>query len=305
MQEKGIMFDLKKLLLILSLVLVSVFSFADSSNPHELVLKSLIVMGEKHQLHAQPLEVRIIFFAQYFLGQRSPYIANPLGEGPQGEFDQAPLYRFDGFDCTTFVETILALSLSRSVEEFDRNLKQIRYKDGLVGYQTRNHFPSIDWIPNNSAQGFVKDITAEIDPVNFKTSRTWIQKDEWVRMKGVDFAQMSFEFSKQWAEINYLPKEQILSQSEVFDRIPEVAIFHIVRPQWNLQKAIGTHLDVSHMGFLIRERGEFILLHASNGVRDGGGDYKGVKRESLRDYIERVMMKSPTMAGINLLKIFN
>lgn len=249
------------------------------------------------------VHARVEYFAQVFLAQKSPYIVAPLGEGPTGEFEKGPLYRFDGFDCTTFVETVLALARAESSSEFLSTLNQIRYREGRVAYENRNHFPSIDWIPNNSKAGFVKDITGRIAGTHTKWSQTWIEKDEWLRMKGVDFQKLSSQFKKELGRLPYIAKEDLIQDPQLENQIPSGVIFHVVRPNWDLKKAIGTQLDVSHEGFLIREQGVLYMVHASNGLRDGGEDYKGVKKEALRDYILRVMMKSPSMAGLNILKI--
>ena len=76
---------------------------------------------------------------QSFLGAR--YISSPLGEGVTPDDD--PLIRYDAFDCTTFVETVLADS---DVEK----LTKIRYKDGKADFIKRNHFIETDWLKNNS-----------------------------------------------------------------------------------------------------------------------------------------------------------
>ena len=77
-----------------------------------------------------PIAERIDFLTQLFLGK--PYILGAQGEGKQGEFDQSPLYRFDGFDCVTYVNNILALAISNSPNEFEKNL--LRGKD-LCGFK--------------------------------------------------------------------------------------------------------------------------------------------------------------------------
>lgn len=86
---------------------------------------------------------RLRFWANEFIGK--PYIKSPLGEG-----GDSPRLRFDGFDCMTFVETVLALSIADSPEDVQSKLDAIRYKDGIVGFHSRNHFVSADWLPSNS-----------------------------------------------------------------------------------------------------------------------------------------------------------
>lgn len=247
---------------------------------------------------------RLAYFANVFFNQKSPYLVDPLGEGDEGEISQAPLYRFDAFDCTTFVETVLALTLSNSPEEFRARINQIRYKDGVISYQTRNHFPTLDWIPNNTKKGFIKDITAAVAGQELKWSQTWIDKGEWFRRRGSQYVSMSSDFQQTLAQLPYISKEDLLSSSELVDRIPSGSIFHVVRPNWDLRSAIGTQLDVSHLGFLVREQGVLYMIHASNGAsRDGSDDTKRVKKEPFVDYVQRVMMASPTTAGVNIIAV--
>jgi hypothetical protein len=95
-----------------------------------------------------------------FLGL--PFIDSPLGEGPEGTFDQGPLYRFDAFDCTTFVETVMALALAPKAHAFERTMNEIRYHNGKVAFENRNHFPCVDWIPRNTQAGRLVDITKDV-----------------------------------------------------------------------------------------------------------------------------------------------
>nr|BFD58408.1 DUF1460 domain-containing protein [Bdellovibrio sp. CKG001] len=261
-----------------------------------------ILMAASEKTVSVSTAQRVSDFANLFAQQKVPYLVDPLGEGSTGTVSQGPLYRFDGFDCTTFVETVLALALSSSEEQFRQRMNQIRYKDAIVSYQTRNHFPSVDWIPNNIKNGFVKDITGRVAGAKTKWSQTWIEKGEWFKRKGSAFERMGEGFEPILAQLPYVAKEDLTSSSELLARIPSGTIFHVMRPNWDLRKAIGTRLDISHMGFLVRENGVLYMVHASNGAsRDGSDDSMRVKKEVLSDYVERVMMASPTMAGMNLL----
>src|SRR5690606_32543867 len=58
--------------------------------------------------YGMSLPERVDKLSSIFLG--SDYVGDPLGEGESGVYDRDPLYRFDAFDCTTYVETVLALS---------------------------------------------------------------------------------------------------------------------------------------------------------------------------------------------------
>lgn len=121
--------------------------------------------------HSDNVEERIDYLTTIFVNKQGPYLLEPLGEGKAALFNQKPLYRLDGFDCTTFVETILALATTElsknqnkktTLRNFQKKINDIRYKNGEVSFYTRNHFISADWIPNNVAAGHVKDISHEI-----------------------------------------------------------------------------------------------------------------------------------------------
>src|SRR5438045_3981745 len=71
-----------------------------------------------------------------FLG--TAYLLGPLGEGTQGYYDQSPLFRFDAFDCQTFVETVLALAISNDAATFKKLINEIRYRKGVVAFENRN-----------------------------------------------------------------------------------------------------------------------------------------------------------------------
>ena len=105
-------------------------------------------------------------FGARFLGAR--YSSNPLGENALPDPD--PLIRFDAFDCTTFVETVLA----------DGNIKklnQIRYTNGIPDFINRNHFIETDWIKNNS--GLVRDATEQYGKTKQRT--VVIDKQNWMK----------------------------------------------------------------------------------------------------------------------------
>ena len=91
---------------------------------------------------------RIESLSRQFLG--FPYTINPLiGSAETEEVFTASL---DGFDCVTYVETILALSRATSVGGFLTWLRKIRYADGRVSWERRNHYMT-QWIRNNIRAG--------------------------------------------------------------------------------------------------------------------------------------------------------
>ena len=69
-------------------------------------------------------------------------------------------------DCTTFVETVLALAMTTAQgslrwEDYCKNLTKIRYENGVMkGYPSRNHY-FIWWVESNSKQGIVNKVQGD------------------------------------------------------------------------------------------------------------------------------------------------
>ena len=60
-----------------------------------------------------------------------------------------PLVNFKEINCMVYCEHVLAMAISDNFDNFFNNLQQIRYKDGIIGMKTRNHFGMADWITEN------------------------------------------------------------------------------------------------------------------------------------------------------------
>ncbi len=255
------------------------------------------------KIHQQTpdLSDRIIEISAHFLG--TPYHLGPLGEGPQGEFDRKPLISFSAVDCTTFVEETMALSLAQTLNQAKEILKRIRYKGGVVSYQTRNHFPSVDWIPNNIAAGFIKDITATVAGPDLEVASKWISKKKWYQEKKLSdiqgFSRMTpqekeallqnlreigQEMPDEEASIPYLP---IRDFADRLENIPSGTIANLVRGENPREPVL-----ISHQVFVIQEGGETYIRHAAfNSV---------VKDVPALEYFARYEKSQWPLLGINL-----
>jgi hypothetical protein len=245
-----------------------------------------------------PLASRIEDVSAHFLGR--PYVLGPLGEGPSGEYDKDPLYRFDVFDCTTFVETVMALSLAKDFADFERLMNLIRYKDGTVSYVARNHFTDADWNPNNIAAGFLKDITQTVaGKSGVKTATALIDKANWYRK--TKHESVGQDIKPEMVSIPYVALDAIFApdgevDTDVLDRIPSGAVVNVVRPNWDLLKAIGTRMNVSHQVLMIRKDGRLLVRQATS---------VGKKQVVDMDAVEfmRPMLQSETIKGLNFLEV--
>lgn len=172
-----------------------------------------------------------------YLGAK--YVLDPLGEGVPPDDD--PLIRMDAFDCTTFVETVLANG------DVDK-LTKIRYKNDKVEFLARNHFIETDWLPNNA--DLVENVSAQYGKTQIRHIIT--NKKSWLHtVHNIDA-----DVPIQSADLEYLPYS-------AFDKInntePLIVLFII----GNCQKCakIGTDIAVVHMGFLLPGG---VLRHASS-----------------------------------------
>lgn len=259
---------------------------------------------------------KIVWFSQQFIN--APYTLGPLGEGDKGKYDESPLYRMDSFDCQTYVETVMALALAKNLTQFEKQINEIRYKGHTPNYLTRNHFMSLNWLPNNSKKGYIKDITNTLVAQNNKTvfnvAKATINKNVWLSKKTThdikiknnalkkkrlkQLKNSAKDYPPQQAKINYVSLTTLFDKNKsanpnLFKQIPNGSIINIVRPNWQLEKLIGTNLNVSHLGFAIKKQNQLYFREASS-------IEKKVIDVPLIDYLKKYL-DSPTVKGINIL----
>lgn len=257
---------------------------------------------------------RLEFLSARFLGL--PYGKNgPLGEGEDSRYDADPLYRFDTFDCTTYVETMVSLALSRSTEEFELTMNKIRYSHGVVGFLTRNHFTSLQWVPANIENGIFEEINHKVLPAQKQEIAQasvhlggWLLKLTPSAIQGRDLDATEREIRLQelraeapahppvLATLPYLPIATLLKNPKLLNKIPHGALVNFVRPNWDLTQAAGTHLNVSHQGLLFRKNGVLFLRHASTSG--------SVRHENFHEYLKK-FKDHATLKGIHLLRLRN
>jgi hypothetical protein len=68
--------------------------------------------------------------------------------------------RDDAFDCMTYCETVLAMSLSQDIGKFESTLREIRYRNGIVNWFERNHY-FFEWSRNNVANKICRKIVLD------------------------------------------------------------------------------------------------------------------------------------------------
>lgn len=222
---------------------------------------------------------RIMFYSE--LAKGTPYVIFCLGEGPTGKYDKDPLLDVARVDCMTFCEQILALTISEDYEEFFNNLQRIRYREGVIGMKTRNHYTIADWLPNNS--WLLEDATELIGGEHCRPMTKTIDRSKDLATMGVsDFWDVA---PPQNMTVKYIPKEHLL---EVEENLRGGEIVSLI------QKKEG--IFSSHMALIVKGRqGEVIFRHAS---RTAGK----VVDEPYREYVERLQDWKNT-AGMIFMRV--
>jgi hypothetical protein len=202
------------------------------------------------------------------------------------------------FDCTTFVETVMALARSSSSGEFYRRLLDLRYHGQGSSFFDRNHFPEADWLPNNVGSGAVTDVTnavAEQAGIKVKTETKRINRAGWfeAQMKKGAFPGLNAtEPALAWqtpvsAEVSYLPVDQI---DRFVDHLPAGAVVNIVRTNTPKQWVL-----ISHQAVVVRMKGVTYLRHST---RDGL-----IHTTPLVSYLKSLQGQAWPIVGLNVVKI--
>ncbi len=197
-------------------------------------------------------------------------------------------------DCTTFVETVMALSITTgekrtSWRDFAHNLRSLRYRGGEVdGYASRLHYIS-DWVVDNVHRGNIEEVTGrfedasyEVKTIDFMTANRQLypalsDNDAYMKIKEIESGYKSHRFP-------LIKPKSVRKATKGFLQHGDVVAFACAKKG----------LDVSHLGIVIFEDGTAKLLHASS--REGK---VVVDKLPLVDYIA----KNRHITGIRVFRL--
>lgn len=256
---------------------------------------ALVVKLLKEAPAKRGTENRIFYFGKKFLSL--PYVAHTLELGDTEHL----IVNLHGLDCTTFVETVVALSLCdqqdrRTFDAFCQNLTRIRFRQGkMTDYTSRLHYFTW-WAEDNERLGIVEDIAPKNAPwgafnalqtihINYMSAHPTLYK----QLKNhPDFVPVikRYEQATDGRQFRYIPKKNL---------------------QWKQNSALGVikdgdivamltdsdGLDTRHIGIAFWQNGRLHLLHASS-------LYKKVllSPETFYEY----EMKQPKHTGIRVFR---
>jgi hypothetical protein len=166
-----------------------------------------------------------------FLGHS--YKPNPLiGSAATAEVFTASL---DGFDCVTYIETIVALARASNLDDFTKWLRKIRYEKGRIQWEQRNHY-MIAWIRSNARKGIVRPLS--------------VPAIQQVRRERVLNVVPGFPVKR--AHVKCVPKRGI-PRLRSYLQSGDLIFFVSTRK----------NLDVFHTGIIIRDGKRVLMRHAS------------------------------------------
>jgi hypothetical protein len=175
----------------------------------------------------------------------APYLPSALGEGEGPDPD--PRFRLDAFDCMTFVETAVALGSASSIEDAARALDDVRYR-GPPAIANRNHEVMSQWLPANSAKGWVADVTRALAGPLARTEAKEFTGASWRAVAragraipGVPRAALP----RGRFTIEVVPEAGLLDLS---DRLPEGALLLVVRADAPDRSTRVTHAGIVFLG---------------------------------------------------------
>lgn len=250
---------------------VQITGWAQASAPDD--LRQLTITG------GQTLPETAVILGRQFLGVS--YLPHTL----DGSTTEHLTVNLRAFDCTTYLETVLALTLAyhngsqngvsstthsagtalhpASQESFESAfrsyLTQLRYRNGRIdGYASRLHYFS-DWLRDNERKGFLTDITGELagsmtvlKPISYMTTYVYRYPHLTDPVVYKQIAQTEAVLSKQ--PFAFIPKKNI-QQAETQLREGDIIMLTAARPG----------LDMKHVGLAVRQpNGRIHLLHASS-----------------------------------------
>lgn len=230
------------------------------------------------------------WFARQLCGL--PYVAKTL----EANDDERLVVNLRQMDCTTYVETVLALTRcasqrKTSFADYCDNLRLIRYCDGNIDYPDRLHYFTY-WIQDNVRMGIVEDIQGPNPPftavqtvrANYMTTHTeaypmLLKRPEWVD------AIRHMEDTISGRRHRYIPKTQLADSPLLRQTIHDGDIIVILTSKKGL--------DTSHIGIAAWHTDGLHMLNASS-VR-----HKVVEEPML---LSTYMARHPSQTGIRIVR---
>ncbi|MCA9555327.1 MAG: DUF1460 domain-containing protein [Myxococcales bacterium] len=256
------------------------------------LLPDPLVEAELAARHAEAPSIgaRVDAVTRGFVG--APYLLSALGEGEGTAPDPDPRFRLDAFDCTTLVETALALAQTPDLEEAAALLDLVRYR-GPPEFEHRRHLMTSQWIPGLVAEGWLEDITAELGGAKTRTLDLELTDERWSKRHIARALVLPDDVvPKGKFPLPYLTLQDALRLER---SIPQGTVLNVVRADWPASPDAVTHQGI-------------VVLHPGDPrrfVRHASPVSRRVIDEPLAQMLERYITRPRKWAviGVNLLRV--
>ncbi len=280
----------KTIICILSLLMAANVSAQGIDYTKSDSLKVVSLLKKAKNLKDKSMASYMIFFGRQFKGV--PYVAKTLEKNA----DEKIIVNLRQLDCTTYVETVLALSRTMAQRKltfanYCENLKKVRYRNGNVAYPARQHYFTY-WIQENTKENIVKNIQSPNPPfsatqtVNANYMTTHLEsypmlkgKPQWV--KQIAEMEQSITGTKQ----KYIPTNAVTNSNVVRKTVQDGDIIAIVTSK--------AGLEISHIGIAVWHKDGLHMLNASS------LNHKVVEDD---DLLQKYLRKQTTALGIRIAR---
>jgi cell wall-associated NlpC family hydrolase len=196
--------------------------------------------------HLDSIGDRIDALSRSFIGY--PYKWIPL----VGSVDTPEVFvaSLDGFDCVTFIETVVALARASNADDFATRLRRIRYEKGRVEWNRRNHYVT-DWIRNNIRERALRPLSTHVPTIAKERILNVVEG-----------------LPPRRAHIRCVPKPLA---SRLESRLQTGDVIFFVSTKKNL--------DTFHGGIVVRNSDSLLMRHASRSA-------KRVMEQELHDFLQ-------------------
>lgn len=248
------------------------------------------LLREASQLKEKP-KSWMLWFGKKFIGV--PYVGGTLDRAEEEKL----VINTSELDCTTFVEIVTALTRcmsgngKRDFSDFCRQLQHVRYINGEIAYEKRQHYFTV-WISDNAEEGFVTDIQnnppfTKVQHVSVNWMTTHQQsykmlKNNTKRLQGIK----ALEEQISGKSYRYIPKEQIVDSRLFRNTIHNGDILVMITNKKGL--------DTTHIGIASWHQDGLHMLNASS-------IHKKVIDEPM--LLRTYMMKHPSQIGIRVCRV--
>lgn len=248
------------------------------------------LLREASQLKEKP-KSWMLWFGKKFIGV--PYVGGTLDRAEEEKL----VVNTSELDCTTFVEIVTALTRcmsgngKRDFSDFCRQLQHVRYINGEIAYEKRQHYFTV-WISDNAEEGIVTDIQnnppfTKVQHVSVNWMTTHQQsykmlKNNTKRLQGIK----ALEEQISGKSYRYIPKEQIVDSRLFRNTIHNGDILVMITNKKGL--------DTTHIGIASWHQDGLHMLNASS-------IHKKVIDEPM--LLRTYMMKHPSQIGIRVCRV--